>query len=61
MLIWHQFDIIQNLQLSTIPQISFLVGTFFSVSFIILKCLLLHFIPQLHTYYDFSNKRNQEK
>ena len=30
MLIWDQFGIIQNLQ--TIPQISFLTGTFFATS-----------------------------
>ena len=33
MLIYDQFGIMQNLQTSTIPQISFLVGTFFDSSY----------------------------
>ena len=33
MLIYHQFDIIQNLQMSPIPQTSFLVGNFFAISY----------------------------
>ena len=33
MLIKDQFGIIQNLQTSPIPQSSFLVGTFFAVSY----------------------------
>ena len=33
MLIYGQFGIIQNLQMSPIPQTSFLVGTFFAVSY----------------------------
>ena len=33
MLIYVQFGIIHNLQMSPIPQTSFLVGTFFAVSY----------------------------
>ena len=33
MLIVHQFGIIQNLQTLTIPQTSFMVGTFFAISY----------------------------
>ena len=46
MLIQDQFGIIQNLKMSPIPETSFLVGTFFAVSYS---------KPALSTYYGMTS------
>ena len=58
MLSYEQFGIIQNLQMSPIVKTSFLVGTFFAVSYS--KAALMVFISSTTTVWDHQALNNVE-